>query len=283
MRPTEMRMATCYLPINPGWEQQLSAKRLAERLPLLEQLAKEDTLKPEVIEKILAGVEEDLAKLNVGRPRSDLSEKDRTEAAKVRDAVQAQVEKIRERLGEKGSSLEKRPEWKTVQESWDFVTPLAKSGQSTEAQRKEADEKLKAAETAVGKLAQLGFISSSEAGLLNTEAAKLHEDLYRNPPVPVAGEMRMSCYEAVAVRPADKTMQRLSLRLLLLEALAKEDRLDEPVLAKVLPTMEADLSTLSDEKELAGMSRLQRREAGEVRDRLAKALADLKQRTEKSK
>ena len=182
-----------------------------------------------------------------------------------------------------GTPLEATPEWKTIQTAWDFVTPLAKSGQSTTAQRKESDEKLKAAETAVGKLAQLGFISSSEAGLLNTEAAKLHEDLYRNPPVPAAGEMRISCYEAVAVRPADKTMQRLSQRLLLLEALTKEERLDEPVLAKVLPTMEADLNTLSDEKELAGMSRLQRREAGEVRDRLAKALADLKQHMEKSK
>ena len=197
--------------------------------------------------------------------------------------MQAQVEKIRERLGDKGPWLEKRPEWKTVQESWDLVTPLAKSGQSTEAQRKEADEKLKAAETAVGKLAHLGFISYSESRLLNTEAAKLHEDLYRNPPVPTAGEERTLCYDMMGIQPAKESLQRLSQRLPLLEQLIKEGQLGEPVLAKILPTLEADLKTLTDEKELAKLQPNERAEAEKLRPQVEKALSDLKQRMEKSK
>ena len=101
--------------------------------------------------------------------------------------------------------------------------------------------------------------------------------------MPVAGEERTLCYDMMAIRPAKESMQRLSQRLPLLEQLAKEGRLDQSVLAKVLPTMEADLKTLTDEKELAKLQPKERAEAEKLRPQVEKALADLKQRMETPK
>ena len=188
-----------------------------------------------------------------------------------------------QRQQESKTLLEKTPEWKMIQGAWEYVGPLAESGKSTDAQRKESDEKLNAAKTAVDKLAGSGLLNAAEAGLLTAEAESLRKELYRNPPEPAPGEARVECYKMMLIVPAEKSLQRLSQRLPLLEQLTKEGRLDQPVLAKVLPTMEADVKTLSDKKELAKLLPEKREEAEKLRPQVEKALSDLKQRMEKPK
>jgi hypothetical protein len=61
-RPTELRMATCYEPM-PYTPVRDTLARLEGRLPLLERLATEETLHPDVVRRVLARVEADLEHL----------------------------------------------------------------------------------------------------------------------------------------------------------------------------------------------------------------------------
>lgn len=178
-----------------------------------------------------------------------------------------------------GMSLEETPEWGTIQGAWEYVEPLAQSGKSTTAQRAEADKKLDAAKAAAEKLAISGGLSQAEAGLLTVEADRLKKDLYRNPPT----DQMVTCYETMAYIPAKDSLKRLSERLLLLEQLTREARVDAPVLRKVLPTIEADVRTLSDEKNVAELQEKDREAAEEMRVEVEKMLKELKQRMEPAK
>jgi hypothetical protein len=92
-RPTEMRLATCYGPMSLATLH--PAVHLAERLPLLEAMAVAGKVQPAVLRKVLASVERDMAALE-GDPKL-LAHPD---AEKNRDAVKAEVEKLKKLLGD---------------------------------------------------------------------------------------------------------------------------------------------------------------------------------------
>jgi hypothetical protein len=171
------------------------------------------------------------------------------------------------------ANLEDSREWKTIIEAWDFARPLADSGKSTTRQRKEADEKLKAAAEAAAVLAGLGLLNTSESGLLSAEADKLKADICREQPT----DSTAKCYETMAIQPAQQSFDRLAARLPLLRRLVAESKLHKPAVEKVLATIEADVATLSDEKKLAEIKDADKRaDAERIRDSVKTELDKLK-------
>ncbi len=97
-RPTEMEMATCYRPMmaTPAKD---AAVRLEARLPLLEQLAAEGVLHPDVVERVLVQVESDIAQ--AGKPGGyPMSPDERDAVRATAETAQASVTTIRARLEE---------------------------------------------------------------------------------------------------------------------------------------------------------------------------------------
>ena len=97
-RPTEMKMATCYVPmmIRPGHD---SLQRLSDRLPLLEKLATAVTLHPEVVEKVLASIETDILTLSKEESLKEFAKAEERQAAeKARDAAKASALRLHQRI-----------------------------------------------------------------------------------------------------------------------------------------------------------------------------------------
>jgi hypothetical protein len=159
------------------------------------------------------------------------------------------------------ASLEESGDWKTIVEAWNFAKPLGDSHKSTTAQRKEADDKLKAAREAGDKLVAAGLLVAAEAGLLSAEQDRIRADVYRDPPT----DSQVTCYDRMMLSPAQQSFDRLSKRLPLLEELVKGGKVHSSVADKVLGTIEADVAALSDEKQLAALKD-KKAEAGKTRD-----------------
>jgi hypothetical protein len=176
------------------------------------------------------------------------------------------------------ASLEESADWKTITAAWDFCAPLVASGKSTEAQRNEADEKLKAAREAADRLAAAGLLAAAEAGLLAAEGDKIKADIGRNPPTDFKG----TCYLMGVIPPAHQSMTRLSTRLPLLEKLAEGGKIHKPAVEKVLATIEADLAVLGDEKKLGELGKA-RAEAEITRDAVKAQVEKLKKLLEAGK
>jgi len=258
MRPTEMRMATCYKPmmVVPARD---SLKRLQERLPLLEKMAEAKALKPEVLVKVRGTVELDLATLGNPKWVEPFKEDERAEAKKACDAARAAIAKIEAAARGKDTSLASSAGWKALADGTAVAAPLARSGRSTTKQREEADGALKVAEAAADRLSCEGLLSSPEAEILKAECARLRGEMYRNPPTPAPLQGAVpheiaSCYEMVAVAPARQSMERLTDRLPLLTKMVLRGRIAPEVLARVLPTMETDIETLRDERLLGQLN-----------------------------
>ena len=270
-RPTELKMATCY---EPTWQHAAadeSLRRIADRLALLARIAEAPSLRPEVTGKILATLEADLARARSAAYLKHLKEQTarlndpktskhaerfmaaahRRDAEKHIQAARALAAKIKARLAgpaaEPAPGLETTAQWKTVLEAWRFAKPLADSHKSTTAQRKQADKKFADAKQAVVALANAGAISPAEGGLLAAEADTLRGEIYRNPPI----DSRVKCYETMYIPPARASFSRLQKRLPLLRQTVEGGKVSPAVVAKVLPTIRADLATLADPKQTA--------------------------------
>jgi hypothetical protein len=98
-RPTEMEMATCYKPmmVTPTRD---SAQRIEQRLPLLEQLAGEGVLHPEVVERVLQSVEADISTILGGSPGHQVEPGELETMQQTAQAAQAHIATIRARLEE---------------------------------------------------------------------------------------------------------------------------------------------------------------------------------------
>ncbi|MHC4607718.1 MAG: hypothetical protein ACYTAF_12455 [Planctomycetota bacterium] len=279
-RSTESRNATCYKPmmIIPARE---SAKRLADRLPLLEKLAASGKLKLAVVEKILLSIEGDLAVLDDKEQLKMLDRfaDERDAAEKTRDDVRKHAKKLRDRLDAflKSGKLRGSKDWKTVEDALAFCRPLAASGKSTSAQREEADGKLKALAEAANRLAAGGLISSATAELLAQEAGAIRTDIHRNPPT----DFRGTCYEMVAFSPARESFDRLQKRLPLLESLVAGGKVRPAAVEKVLGRIEKDVAVLSSEEALKDLLEPNRKAAEELRDKVKAQLEKLKALLEK--
>jgi len=270
-RPTEMRNASCYEPMafTPGRD---SLKRLTDRLPLLEKLADAETIRPEVVSKVLATVEKDLATLRQEKTRDRLPDDLKAQAEKVSGAAAAHVEKIKSKLNGKVGALESHPKWQVVTGAWKTATPLAVSGKSTEAQRKAVDKKLESAKQGATELAEAGLISDAESKLLFSEAARLRQEIYRNPPT----DCKVTCYDMAFIPPAQQSLKRLNQRLPLLKQLAAGGKVHPAALKKVLGSVEDDIRMLADEARLKQLAPQQRQQAGPLREEAEAAVAEIR-------
>ncbi len=234
----------CYRPmILPPARQSL--ERLPQQLSLLDEFARE-SLRADAVYKTLEAIERDIATLADDRRLAELPEAERVQATELRDAAKAKVREVRRRLRTLRGGIEETNEWKAIAEAWKGAAPLAESGRSTTAQREFAKKKLKGAHQAVQRLAVLGLLTEAEMGLLVSEAERLRKDIYRNPPT----DCKVTCYDMEFIPPRLQSLERLSQRLPLLKKLAAEGSVHPAVLEKIVPSIEADLKTLSDERSL---------------------------------
>lgn len=265
-RPTEMRMATCYKPmmVMPARD---SANRLADRLGLLQKLVEAKTLHPAAVMKVMGTVDADLAVLGTEKYLNQLRDEKRTKALDTRKAAAALAETIRARLP-KALDLTSTRQWQVIQDAWKSVKPLADSGQSTTAQRKQATEKLKASAQAVAELTKAGALTEAEAGLLTAEAATLRNQMLLNPPT----DTQIMCYDMMLILPARQSLQRLTKRLPLLQSIAQKGKVSPAVIGKVLPTIRADLAVLGDEAQASKLNADEHDRAKKLRTEAAAAV-----------
>jgi hypothetical protein len=238
---------TCYLPaIVPCTAP--SFQRLSQQLSILDGLAADGKIEPETVRKALASAEAALAEAAKPEVLHGLSPNERYSAGVLIQAARTTIDQLKARLDANpppAASLEESADWKVITDAWDFAMPFARSGQSTEAQRKEVDAKLAAAREAAARLVGAGLLSEREAQLLNSEADTAVKDIQREPPIGI------KCYLMVYVPPARLSLQSIAARLPAIEMLAKGDKVHPASIRKVLDAIEADLVTLSDPKRLA--------------------------------
>ncbi len=163
-------------------------------------------------------------------------------------------------------------DWQAIHEAWAAALPLAKTGKSTSAQRKAADDKMKVASEAAKRLVAKGLLASQEADLLAIELTNLRNDIYRNPPT----DFRGTCYDMAYIPPAQQSLQRLNQRLPLVEKLLKSGKVNPVAGGKVVAGIEADLATLNDAKNIERLSGEERAKVTEARDKAAQALQRLR-------
>ena len=129
-----------------------------------------------------------------------------------------------------------------------------------------------AARDAITKLTDSGEISQSEATLLGSEADRLLREMCRKPPT----DSHVSCYFMVEAIPARESLERIAKRLPLLKTLAESGDINAAALAKVLPSVEADLTMLASEEQLKKLPPAERTRAEELAPQAVKALDELR-------
>ena len=97
---------------------------------------------------------------------------------------------------------------------------------------------------------------------------RVRRAVYRRPPT----DARVTCYAMAFTAPARRSFMRLRARVAILKRLSESGRLNPAVLAKVLPTVRADVRTLSEDKELARLGQ-GRTEAEALRKQVEPILA----------
>lgn len=267
-RTTDLRGATCYIPM-PIPTAKASADRLSARLPLLEKLAAQQTIHPEVVDKTLKNLEADLK--DVRENKAPLSPADRKQANQVARDVRVQLGKIRARMSGRTSALDDSKDWQIISAAWKEATPLAVTGTSTTRQRESAKAKLDAARTAAANLVAARLITGPEGRLILSEADQLQQDIYRNPPT----DTQVSCYDMAYLPPARQSLDRIAARLSLLQQLAQGGVVHRTAVEKVVASVEADLKELSNEKDLAALTPAQRLQAQQQCADARKSLAQI--------
>ncbi|MCY2931571.1 MAG: hypothetical protein NTV86_19185 [Planctomycetota bacterium] len=277
-RPTERKEVICYQARSLAWIAQGRVKDVQGRLDLLEKLSGQATLQPGVVYKVLAGVERQLAVVTPEAIKA-MDEAERTPAQETRQTAEAKMAAIRAKIAGSFTAPEQTPQWATISETWKFVSPLAQSHQSTQAQRGEVDAKLAAARDAAIWLGAAGLLATSETELLLKEADRLSREIYLNPPT----DSTARCYKMMVLTPARGSMMRVTQRLPLLADLAGSDKVHKGVLERTVPAIEADLATLSDAKQTAALTADERTQAAALAKQAAEDLAKIKKQMAEAK
>lgn len=271
-RPTEMCEALCYAPMMVMPPAHGALARLRARVPHLEALAASGAVRPQVIARALDTLAQDVAVLlsddEVGKLQPDA----KATAVDLRERATGALRKLRSETLDGSSELPETHQWKAVMTAWKAAGPLAKSGKSTTAQRKEVDAQFAAARQAIDALVVGGLLSGAEAELLRSDADRLRGEIYANPPT----DCQVTCYDMAYMPPAQMSLERLRKRLPLLENAAMKGVVSPRALALVLPSVRADLELLAAEgaeKQLGDQAEEAQRLAERVRYRIAQ-LAD---------
>jgi len=260
--PTDFR-GTCYdmAYIPPA---QASLGRLQKQVAYLKTIVGSDKLAPAALDKVIGSIERDVAILADPKQTKRLPAAQKAGAEALRKQVSLLAAQIKRRV--LSARLGQTAGWATVTDAMAFG---AKIGQrNTTAQRKQFTGKLTAAVAALAALAKADALTEGESTLMSGELQRIRTAVTRYPPT----DIRVTCYKMAYNPPAKRSFERLQKRLPLLKKLAESGRLNTAVLAKVLPTVRADIETLSREKELAQL-RKDRALAEAVRKQAAPVLA----------
>jgi len=267
-RPTEMRMATCYRPISLGSRKRIVLARLTERLELLEKVGKAGKLHPAAVAKVVESVEGDIASLSGADNQKQMIAEDVEKAGKAIHAAGEHLQQIKARLAGYSKPLAKTQEWGIVMAYWRHAAPLAESGKSTTAERKQVDGNLKTATAALDELVKDGLLTKAETGLLRSEMNRIREQVYRDPPT----DSMVECYKMMFLPPAQKSLVRLEDRLGLLKSVAASGKVQLAAIRKVLPSIRADLKTLADPAKLKEVREPERQRAAKLAAEARQAL-----------
>ncbi len=257
-RPTEMQAATCYQPrmLTP---RQDALHSLAPRVELLEGLAAQEALQPEVVVRVLEQVRKDLAALTSGEGKS-LDPTQQAQADDVQQRVEAALAAIDTRIsspqgapGAMDAPVTEPPEGLAAERDWQRCTAVwGKAAEAAfgdepypfTAQGKEKLlERLDQSEELVRKLQAGGQLSEAEAGLLLQEVATLRAGVWDKR---TSDQIHASCYEPMPYTPREDAFEALEPRLDLLEKLAAQETLEPLVVERVLARIQADLEVLTD-------------------------------------
>jgi len=234
----------------------LSMSNLAGRVALFKKVIAADRIAPAAMDRIVERVERELAQLIDPKLARNLrTDADRRKAKRLHADVSALVVQVKrkvlvERLG-------KTSGWQVVEGTFTAAAPLAKSHRSTSAQRVDIVKRMIASNVTLGSLASVGgLLTAGEAQLLTDELARLRKEIYRDPPT----DLRVKCYETMAPDPVGDSTRRLTKRVALLGKLVETGRLNPLVVKRVLPSVRADIKTLTNAKKAATL----RQKAGEL-------------------
>lgn len=276
-RYVSIRIAmTCYDTSGPA-PAKSSFNRLEARLPLLEQMAKSGVVHAPALQLVIEALRNDINTLGddaeLGKITDDWTKARARQLQKQAGELLAQIERPARPASRPTTAtapadkLSDSKEWQTVIDAWNFAGPLAQTGKSTNPQRKDAQTKLDAAVAAANLLAKQGLLAPAEAKLLEADAKEITRVMLLNPPVPLQGDPMVLCYEAMALPlPAAASLQRLQLRLPLLEELVKNKDVHPQAMTLVLETVQKDIAVLEDKEQTARLADDKQREhAQEIR------------------
>jgi len=205
---------TCYAPMpvsppkrpvkpairEPIWS---AYKFLNERLPLIEKLASQDGVRPEVLEKVIGRMKDNLRPLFDEKGVASFPEEWHDKIEKLRTRVRELLDEIRRESGLDGEELPGAPSlqgnsaWIAVQEAWkearEVVTKKRGLYPFDRAGKTRLLKALADAREELGALAGKGLINESGAELLRREFALLSgevrqfrpKDMEPDPPSPV--------------------------------------------------------------------------------------------------
>ena len=203
-----------------------------------------------------------------------LTPKGQAEAARLLKLAETRVPVARALVPVGTTDLARSPQWQVVVDAWRFAGPLAETGKSTSAQRKDADAKLKAAATSTAALTQAGLLSAAEAGLLTIDAARLRTEIYCNPPT----DFRGTCYDMMFIPPAQSSLKRIETQVTLLKTILAARTLAPAALDKVTGAIEADLAILADPKQTKHLPANRKAAAEALRKEVGSLVAQIKRR-----
>ena len=238
-RSKDMMEATCYEPIMMTPAQD-SFKRLSARIPYLEKLTGR-TLSPLVAARVLDNVQRDLKALQDRDSKASYDRVDEAEAV----ALVARLAAVLPSLGSTAVPDQTTEHLPEILAAFTANRQFSSRGQTTTAERLEANSRKDSALEKLESLVKTGGISRVEADLLKLEFENVREAIFRHPP----SDSNVTCYRQMVIPPAKKSLVRLQNRLPHVEKLAAAKNLQPSVVEKLVEAMEQDLAVLAEENE----------------------------------
>ena len=160
--------------------------------------------------------------------------------------------------------LGKTSGWQAVETTLKSASEMARAYGSTSAQRAAIVKQMDIAKARAQALASVGLLAAGEAELLTGELGRLRKDIFSIAPT----DLRVSCYETPAADPIGDSTKRLTKRIPTLSKLVESGRLNPLIARKLLPSLRADIKTLTNAKKAAAL----RKQAAQLLARIDRKL-----------
>ena len=239
--PTDMQVKCYDYVVIPAVR--LSMDSLSKRVELFRKVIASDRIAPAAMDRIVQRVERELTQLTDPKLVRNLrSDAERLAAKKLHADVSALVVQVKrkvlvERLG-------KTSGWQAVETTLTSAAPLAKSHRSTSAQRVAITKQMNTAKAKIVVLASAGLLAAGEAELMIGELARLKKEIYLTAPT----DTKVQCYQMLPQDPVGDSTKRLTKRIPVLSKLVESGRLNPLIAGKLLPSISADIKTLTNAK-----------------------------------